>query len=53
MSPPATWNTVKPPIQAIKRITNSIVQMLINKLFLAKSYKMKAAVEELFPSFAI
>ena len=29
ISPPATWNTVKPPIQAISRTTNKIVQMLI------------------------
>ena len=29
MSPLATWATVKPPSQAINRITNNIVHMLI------------------------
>jgi hypothetical protein len=44
MSPPATWNTVKPPIQAI----NSIVQMLIAAPY--RDGQMKAAVEKLFVS---
>jgi hypothetical protein len=48
MSPPATWNTEKPPIQAINRITNSIVQMLIAAPY--RDGQMKAAVEELFAS---
>ena len=33
--PPATWNTVKPPIHAINRTTNKIVQMLIGLLLFA------------------
>src|ERR1700681_3736754 len=34
--PPATWNTAKPPIQAISRTTNKIVQMLICLSFTLK-----------------
>ena len=30
--PPATWNTVKPPIHATNSTTNKIVQMLIGLL---------------------
>ncbi len=33
--PPATWNIVKPPIHAINRTTNKIVQMLIGLLLVA------------------
>jgi hypothetical protein len=29
IKPPATWYTVKPPIQAINKITNKTVQMLM------------------------
>ena len=30
ISPPATWNTVKPPSHAINRMTNKTAQMLIS-----------------------
>jgi len=32
ISPPATWNTIKPPSHAIKRTTNSTAQILMSFL---------------------